>query len=202
MQANIFEAIQNMGYFTDVRESSWLFPIILSTHLACIAVFGGMILVTDLRLLGLMMTEIPVSDFINRLRPWKWLGFIIMIFCGISIGGAKAVSYYANPYFLTKMTLLLLIGVNALVFRKSVYRNTAELDRLTVMPGNAKLAATLSLVLWMGVLSCGRWIAYYEPICKPGEDEPGCEPPTLQNKSLLTSPRIDEILARVHLVAR
>ena len=56
------------------------------------------------------------------------------------------------------MTLLALVGVHAVVFRRSVYRAASN-----VAPGNAKLAACLSLVLWLGILSMGRWIAYYEP---------------------------------------
>jgi len=160
--ASIFEAIQDTGFFTALRESAWVYPIILSTHLSSIAVFGGLILLTDLRLLGVTLRGATVSDVVGQLRPWKWLGFCIMVTCGILLGSAKAVSYYDNPYFQIKMTLLALVGVHALVFRRSVYRNTAELDRLPTLPGKAKLAAVLSIVLWVGLPSAGRWIAYFE----------------------------------------
>jgi hypothetical protein len=60
------------------------------------------------------------------------------------------------------MTLLALLIVHSLVFRRSVYRNTAELDRAEGMPGRAKLAAALSLILWLGVVTAGRMIGYYE----------------------------------------
>jgi hypothetical protein len=71
--------------------------------------------------------------------------------------------YYANPYFLTKMVLLILVGVHAMVFHRSVYGNTQALDRAPQMPGIAKVAAITSLILWIGIASAGRWIAYYEP---------------------------------------
>jgi hypothetical protein len=180
MLYNILNSLQTTEFMTAFRESAWVYPLVLSTHLACIAVFGGLILVTDLRLLGLTLREVPVSDLIDRLRIWKWLGFIIMLSCGFMLGGCKATTYYTNPYFQLKLTLLLLIAVNFFVFRRSVYRNTAELDRSKELPGKAKLAACLSLVLWIGVLSAGRWIAYYEPICAPGEvDNVHCTPPGL-----------------------
>jgi hypothetical protein len=70
------------------------------------------------------------------------------------------VKYYSNPYFWIKMSLLLLIGIHALAFRRSVYRNAA-LDHASVMPGRAKLAAALSLVLWTSVVCAGRMIGYY-----------------------------------------
>jgi len=160
--ASIANAIQNTELFTTMRESGLLYPIILSTHLACIALFGGMIMMTDLRLLGLVMTSTSVTDVVSQLRVWKRIGFVIMISCGIMLGGAKFASYYDNPYFQLKMTLLALVGVHALVFHKSVYGNTQNIDRAPAIPGVAKLAACLSLALWLGIMSCGRWIAYFE----------------------------------------
>jgi hypothetical protein len=160
--ASIANAIQDTAFFTAIRESGLPYPIILSTHLTCIAVFGGMIMLTDLRLLGLAMTSTSVTDIVSRLRIWKQIGFVIMISCGIMLGGAKFGTYYDNPYFQLKMTLLALVGVHALVFRKSVYGNTRNIDRAPTMPPVAKLAACLSLALWLGIMSCGRWIAYFE----------------------------------------
>jgi hypothetical protein len=161
--ATISQAIQDTQLFTAMRESALVYPIVLSTHLATIAIFGGMILMTDLRLLGLAMTDRTITDVVKQLRPWKHLGLLIMISAGIMLGGAKLAIYYDNPYFQMKMSLLFLVGVHALVFRKSVYRNTENLDRAApAIPGVAKAAAISSLVLWLGIMSCGRWIAYYE----------------------------------------
>ena len=138
------------------------YPIVMATHLSCIAVFGGLILMTDLRLLGLAFTGIPVSDFIRRLRAPKWAGFMIMVTCGGLLAGSEAAKYYENPYFWLKMALLLLIGIHALVFRRSVYGNTAALDNSKVLPREAKLAGALSLVLWISVVCAGRMIGYYK----------------------------------------
>jgi hypothetical protein len=147
---------------TALRESELMYPIVMSMHLASIALFGGMILMTDLRLLGLAMRSESVSDVVRQLRPWKWAGFVVMVTCGILLAAAKAETYYNNPYFQLKMTLLALVGVHALIFRRSVYLNTESIDRSKAVPRVAKVAACLSLVLWVGILSAGRWIAYYE----------------------------------------
>ena len=53
--AQISHAIQSIGFLTYIRESSYTYPMILSTHLTAICVFGGMILMTDLRILGFAM---------------------------------------------------------------------------------------------------------------------------------------------------
>ncbi len=155
-------AVQNTAYFTALRESALAYPIILASHLATIAVFGGLILMTDLRLLGLAMTKIPASQVIARTRPFKHAGLLIMVTLGIHLGGSKLADYYDNPYFLMKMSLLLLVFVHAMVFRRSVYRNPAAVDAPGGPPRAAKAAACLSLALWIGILSCGRWIAYYD----------------------------------------
>src|SRR5450755_1181863 len=95
-----FQSVQNLELFTAVRESMLVYPIVMSLHLTCIAVFGGMILMTDLRLLGWAMKSVPVTDVIKQFRIFKWVGLTIMVSCGILLAGAKAMEYYANPYFL------------------------------------------------------------------------------------------------------
>ena len=160
--AQISHQIQSIGFLTYIRESGYTYPMILSTHLATICIFGGLILMTDLRILGLTMREVPVTDVVGQLRRWKQIGFVIMVTMGLLLATSEMDKYYNNPYFLIKLSLLLLVGVHALVFRKSVYGNTAKLDALSMPPRVAKVAAIVSLVLWVGILSCGRWIAYYE----------------------------------------
>jgi hypothetical protein len=161
-------AIQYTEFFTAMRESALVYPIVMSTHLTSIALFGGLILMTDLRLLGWAMKTVPISDMIRQTRIWKRIGFTIMVTCGILLAGAKLEAYYANPYFQIKITLLALVGVHALVFRKSVYGDPAKLDALPTAPRTAKVAACLSIMLWVGILSCGRWIAYFETATPSG----------------------------------
>jgi hypothetical protein len=49
------------------------------------------------------------------------------------------------------------------VFRSSVYNNARALDQARRMPGKAKLAAALSLLLWISIACAGRGIGYIEP---------------------------------------
>jgi hypothetical protein len=160
---DISTSIQSIGFLTDLRESALVYPFVLSTHLACIALFGGMILMTDLRLLGVTFKSLTVTEVVTSLRPWKRLGGVIMISMGLLLATSEAVKYTPNPFFWTKMAILGLIGVHALVFRPTVYNKTEELDRSPVLPARAKAAGALSLVLWTGMFTMGRLIAYYEP---------------------------------------
>jgi hypothetical protein len=162
MPPEIVQWFQDTALGTAIRESAIVFPVILSLHLTGMGLFGGMILMTDLRLLGIALTKHPVSDIVNGLRPWKHLGLTLTAGCGILLLWSKAAIYYPNPYLRIKLMLFVLIIIHAIVFR-GVYRNVADLDRGPVIPGRAKLAAVLSLVLWLSVLTAGRWIGYWEP---------------------------------------
>ena len=161
--ASISHDIQSIGFLTDIRESQDVYPIIMGTHLASIAMFGGMILMTDLRLLGLAMTDVSVTDVVAQLRVWKRIGFVIMVTMGLLLATSEMDKYYGNPYFQLKMFLLLMVGAHAIVFHRAVYGNTEALDRAPKMPRIAKLAAITSLLLWIGIACAGRWIAYFEP---------------------------------------
>ena len=162
MPPEFIQWLQDMSPATAIRESALVFPVILSLHLTGMGLFGGMILMTDLRLLGIAMTKRPVSNVVNGLRPWKHLGLTLTATCGILLLWSKVAIYYPNPYLRIKLALFALVIIHALVFR-SVYRNVADLDRSPVIPGRAKLAATLSLILWMSIVTAGRWIGYWEP---------------------------------------
>lgn len=155
--------VQFTGIATAIREKYLPYPAILSLHLTFIAIAAGMILMTNLRLLGLAMRKRPVADVVDQLRWPKRIVFLCIITCGLLLASSKAEEYYYNIFFWTKMSLLGLIAVHGLVFRPSVYHKAAEFDRAGRIPGRAKLAAVLSLVLWTCVAIAGRGIGYIEP---------------------------------------
>ena len=159
---DIAHSIQSIDFLTEFSESVLAYPIVLSIHLTCIALFGGMILMTNLRLLGLTFRSLTITQMVTGLRPWKRAGGTVMIATGLLLAACEAEKYAPNPYFWTKMIILGLIGVHAIIFRPIVYNQTEELDRSTVIPSKAKIAAILSLILWITMFTMGRLIAYWE----------------------------------------
>lgn len=155
--------IQSTPFFTALRGSSYTYPIVLSLHMVALALFGGMILLTDMRLLGWAFTTRPIADVVNQLRVPKRWGLLLMVTCGILMAGSKAEEYYYNAFFRAKLILLGVVLVYELLFYRSVYANPAALDRAPSIPGSAKVAATLSLLLWISIACCGRGIGYIEP---------------------------------------
>jgi len=159
---SIAQSLENIGFLSDFSQSVLVYPIVLSIHLTDLALFGGMILMTNLRLLGLTFNKVSITQMVTSLRPWKRLGGTVQLATGLLLATSEATKYARNPFFWTKMIILGLIGVHALVFRPSVYNRTEELDRLPITPPNVKVAAILSLVLWTAMFTMGRLIAYWE----------------------------------------
>lgn len=155
--------LQNTKLFEFLRDSDRGYQIILSLHLACISLFAAMIVVTDLRLLGWGMRGELVSDIVNQLRVPKRIGFVLAATCGFLMFGMKAEEYYYNDFFRVKISLFALVAVHALVFRPRVYSQPTELDRLDPPPRRARLAAGLSLLLWLSIVCAGRGIGYLHP---------------------------------------
>jgi uncharacterized membrane protein len=155
--------VQATDFFTYLRGSGYVYPAILSMHMVAIAFFGGMILMTDMRLLGLAFRNRPVSDLVDQLRVPKRWGFLLAVTCGLLMLGCKAEEYYYNAFFRAKVALFILVALHALAFHSTVYNRATEFDRDGRVPGLAKLAAVLSLLLWIGIAIMGRGIGYIEP---------------------------------------
>lgn len=159
---SICEQIQQTGLSLAIREGALPYPIIGGVHLLSIALFGGMLLAVDLRLLGWGLKRWSITDLVRQTRPWKWFGFVVITVTGLLLTWAEPVKVYHSPSFWIKMAMFALVGVHALIFRGSVYNNTVKLDEAAVLPASAKVAAALSLLLWAGLVFTGRWIAFDE----------------------------------------
>jgi len=138
-----------------------VFPIIETVHVLAITLLAGTVAVVDLRLLGLVLKRERVSQIAGQVLPLTWVGFIAMFVSGILLFMAEAAKSYANPAFRIKMLLLVVAGVNPLIFHSTIYRRVSAWDESPVTPWRARLTAALSLTLWSGIIVAGRAIAYY-----------------------------------------
>lgn len=163
MILSLAQWIQSTIFFRDLRESWYVYPTVMSLHLLGIALFGGMVLLTDMRLLGLAMRDRSVSDVVGQFRVLKRVGLILIATCGILLLGSKAEEYYYNAFVRVKLSLILLMFVHGWYFRRSVYFNTAAIDQAGKIPQRAKVAAYLSILLWISIACAGRGIGYIEP---------------------------------------
>ncbi len=160
---SIAQWLEMTDFFTALRGSAYVYPVVMTLHLVGIACFGGMILMTDMRILGWALKGRSISDVVDQLRNPKRIGFVITATCGVLLACSKAVEYYGNPFFRAKLLLFFLVFVHAMIFRGSVYAKAGDFDKAGKVPGRAKLAAALSLILWTSIVIAGRSIGYLEP---------------------------------------
>jgi hypothetical protein len=160
MLLTLLQWIQNTGFFVYLRSSAYLYPVILALHLSAISLFGAMIVVTDLCLLGWVPRQISAAAVVDGLRVPKRIGLPVAATFGLLLFCCKAEQYYYNVYFRAKLLLLALVAVHALVFRSRIYSRPYEIMAVGGPNPQARLAALLSLLLWTGILTAGRAIGY------------------------------------------
>jgi hypothetical protein len=160
MLLTLLQSIQNISFFVYLRSSGYLYPIILAFHLSAISVFGGMIVLSDLCLLSWIPRHLSGAAVVRGLRTPKRIGLLIAATFGFLLFCCKAEQYYYNVYFRTKLLLLALVAIHALIFRYRVYNRSNEMLAVGPPSLQARVAAFLSLLLWAGILTAGRAIGY------------------------------------------
>jgi len=136
------------------------FPAVETVHVMAITTVIGLIVIVDLRLIGLAAISYPITRLSRALLPATWIAFILSVITGALLFSTQPVTYFGNTAFRIKMLLILLAGINMLVFHRISMRSIASWDRDAPVPARARLAGLLSLVIWVAVVACGRWIGF------------------------------------------
>ena len=143
-----------------LHESQYAYAVIESIHVWALCLFVGFAVLLDLRLVGAIFRDVPVSDMARRLLPWTRAGFAVMVISGILLFYAIPLRTYLNIFFRIKAVLLILAGLNAFVFHHGIYAKLSHWDVGVSPPRPARVAGMCSLVLWALIVFSGRMIAY------------------------------------------
>lgn len=157
--AEWLSALEHSPLAALMRHSLWTYPIVEVVHIVGFAILVGAVVLFDLRLLGFSRT-VSIRALERHLLPWAWVALLLIVPSGVAMFSAHASDFIANPAFRVKLLLIAFAAVNAAVFHNTVYRSVAAWDQHQPIPGAAKASAALSLALWLGVVTCGRLIAY------------------------------------------
>jgi hypothetical protein len=156
-----------IAYFEDsaladsIRENDNLFPLIESIHVLAICLVVGSILAVDLRLLGLASTRQPISRFTQGVLPLTWCAFAVAVASGSLLFISNATKYLENGYFDAKLLLIAAAGVNMMVFHLISAKDLTRWDSAGKPPPlRARFAGGISILLWVAVVACGRWIGF------------------------------------------
>lgn len=151
--------LENSGWAVAIRQSAWLYPALEVIHLIGISLLTGAAFMFDLRLLG-FSRHLSVSQLAQHVLPWSRRGLWLVIPSGLLLFITNAADLAANNTFWLKMGLLAAAGINAGLFHLLVYRSVTVWEINKSTPSAAQIAAASSIILWLSIIACGRWLAY------------------------------------------
>jgi uncharacterized protein DUF6644 len=165
--------LEASGLATRIRDSLYLFPFIESSHVIGLSLVFGTITVVDLRLLGIASTKRPFTRITSDILKWTWAAFALTAVTGLLMFITNAGVYYNNFFFRSKMLLLVLAGINMLMFELTAARSVHRWDKEASAPLSGRAVAIVSLILWISVIFVGRWIGFTTSRAqfKPSENE-------------------------------
>jgi hypothetical protein len=166
----IFEWL-DASLLADVSKSSaGVFALVQTVHISSMVVLIGMILLGDLRMLNVLLTEVPSEIVLRNTRKWIFFGLMFIVLSGIYEASAIAMKLAYNTFFFAKMAGLAMGVLFLLTIRNAVYARApagnshGELSDTThtekLSPWIVKLVAVTSLVIWLSVAANGRWIGF------------------------------------------
>ena len=133
-----------------------VFAVVQMFHLLGMSLLGGMVLVGDLRLLNLVMTDTSSNIVIQNTQKWFGVGLVTMVISGIFMSSAVSLKLYYNEMFWAKMAALA-VGI---VFFYFVRRPLLSGPHEAINPRVMKLMAITSIAIWFTVAASGRWIGF------------------------------------------
>lgn len=152
------EWIESTALAEWVRTSLVGYPLVLTVHSVGMAIMVGLVVIVDLRLIG-WFRRIPYTSLDNVLRV-AWYGLAANVISGIALFTSQAVAYTTNPTYLLKMLMVICGAALAAYMQPILRRNAAGWVSGTSAPGQLRLLAQLSLVIWLVAIVTGRFVAY------------------------------------------
>ena len=152
-------ALESAPIAVAMRHELWLYPTVEILHIWGFVVLVGSIVVLDLRLLGISRS-ISARALARHVLPWTFGALAVIVPTGFLMFMAHATDFVSNRAFQVKLGLILLAGINAAVFHTGRHGKYAAWDRDVAPPAAVKGHAAVSLLIWAGVISCGRLLAY------------------------------------------
>ena len=151
--------LEDTSWAVAIRQSIWLYPTLEIVHITGIVILVGPAFMFDLRLLG-FSKNLSVSGLAGYLLTWSRRGLLLIIPSGLLLFITNAATLGYDPVFWVKMLLLSIAGINALVFHRFSFASVSGWNENANVPANAKVAAIISIITWLSIITCGRLLAY------------------------------------------
>ena len=139
-----------------VKDLPATFAIIEAVHLIALALLGGAVLAADLRLLNVVLRDVPSNVVSDSAHKWFKIALTILLITGFLMLAGVATKCYHNVFYWTKMAAL----ATGLIFVFAIRRPLLKGDHAQIHPLTLKMVALASLSLWFIVAASGHWIGF------------------------------------------
>ncbi len=139
-----------------MQNVEWMVPAFQTVHILAIAIVFSSSLVVALRAVHVSGIDWSPARWGQRLNAWIWTGLVVLLLSGSVLIVGEPGRSLLNWVFQVKMVLVVTAVVVALVLTYRL-KHLNPPERTTIVE---RLLAVLLVLLWMGVISAGRWIAY------------------------------------------
>jgi hypothetical protein len=156
----IAQAIEASQVGVAIAESTVVFPVIEAVHLLGLAFSIGLLLIVDLRLLGLVLPQVPVAVVHQQLRRWIFVGFAFTFASGVLLFWSEAGKAIVNVAFIAHAIFIAVGIANALFFETRWAHRATEWGDSVRLPAAARFAGLASLSSWALVVITGRLVPY------------------------------------------
>jgi hypothetical protein len=144
----------------EFSEHTWVIPTSQSIHIVAVSAVFASACMINLRLLGIGARGRRVSELSRTLLPWMWTGLGVLVATGLVQTIAEPVRQFVTPVYWAKMTMIVIVAVLTAFYARGLRRHASTWDESPTRPVSAKAFAVVSTVLWLGIVACGRFIAY------------------------------------------
>lgn len=145
---------------TTFQNVSWLVPTSQSIHIVAVgAVFTAAIML-NARLLGVVKGHRSISQLADDLVPWIWRGLAALVVTGLLQTITEPVRQFVTPVFWAKMSMIIVVASFTATYARVIRRNAAEWESAGTGSRTAKVFAVVSTILWIAIITCGRFIGY------------------------------------------
>ena len=148
---SIVTAIDQSAVATFVRDTIWVYPLMLTLHAVGLAFAAGVSVTINLRVLG-VASALPLPAM-RRLQPVFYVALAINAISGVGLVMNNPAKWLVDPLFYAKLTLLLFALLDTQLLVRRVCTAAATMT-------NARALAVTSIVLWAGAITAGRLLAY------------------------------------------
>lgn len=155
MNLSVIQALHDWPFAVWLRSAPLVYPALEAVHIVAIAITFGSLWLVDLRLLGVRLGAMAMIDtraLAGAALPWTLIGFSLAAAAGSLMFLARAGDFIGNSAFLIKILLLFVAATNA-----GILHSRGPLDARSKA---TRLQPGLSLLIWIAIIICGRWIAY------------------------------------------